>query len=129
MSDTELAELADSVFAGARTDGTGFDAGLWAILEDTGLARLTLPAEAGGSDGTFADAAVVLDAAGAHAARVPLVETDLLAASLRITRRRSERAPGDCSALPRGKTPAFRPAFRAPPPSRPSARTVRLRFT
>ena len=76
---TELAELAESVFADARGEGTGFDAALWATLEDTGLARLTLPADAGGSEGTFADAAVVLAAAGAHAARVPLVETDLLA--------------------------------------------------
>jgi acyl-CoA dehydrogenase len=86
VTDTELAELADSVFADARTDATGFDARLWATLEDTGLARLTLPAEAGGSDGTFADAAVVLAAAGAHAARVPLVETDLLAGWLLHTR-------------------------------------------
>jgi acyl-CoA dehydrogenase len=75
----ELVALAESVFADARTEGTGFDAGLWATLEDTGLARLTLPSEAGGSEGTLADAAVVLAAAGAHAARVPLVETDLLA--------------------------------------------------
>jgi acyl-CoA dehydrogenase len=66
------------VFADARGEGTGFDEGLWATLEETGLARLTLPTAAGGSEGTFADAAVVLAAAGAHAARVPLVETDLL---------------------------------------------------
>ncbi len=48
-------------------------------MEGSGLTRLTLPESAGGSAGTVADAAVVLDAAGAHAARVPLVETDLLA--------------------------------------------------
>jgi acyl-CoA dehydrogenase len=76
---TELAELAESVFADAASSDVGFDAALWATLEDTGLARLTLPAEAGGSGGTFADAGVVLAAAGAHSARVPLVETDLLA--------------------------------------------------
>jgi acyl-CoA dehydrogenase len=75
----ELAELAESVFADAHAEGTGFDADLWKTLEDTGLARVTLPADAGGSEGSFADAAVVLAAAGAHAARVPLVETDLLA--------------------------------------------------
>ena len=75
---TELAELAEDVFGNA-TAGTGFDAPLWATLEDTGLARLTLPADVGGSEASFADAAVVLNAAGAHAARVPLVETDLLA--------------------------------------------------
>jgi acyl-CoA dehydrogenase len=76
---TELLELAESVFGDAASADTGFDAGLWSTLEETGLARLTLPAGAGGSEGTFADAAVVLAAAGAHAARVPLVETDLLA--------------------------------------------------
>jgi acyl-CoA dehydrogenase len=76
---TELEELAESVFGDAASSATGFDAELWKTLEGTGLARLTLPADAGGSEGTFADAAVVLAAAGAHAARVPLVETDLLA--------------------------------------------------
>jgi acyl-CoA dehydrogenase len=79
----ELTDLAESVFADAVSaavgSSVGFDAALWATLEETGLARLTLPTAAGGSEGTFADAAVVLAAAGAHAARVPLVETDLLA--------------------------------------------------
>ena len=74
----ELVDLADTVF-GSATAGTGFDAPLWATLEETGLARLTLPADVGGSEASFADAAIVLAAAGAHAARVPLVETDLLA--------------------------------------------------
>ncbi len=74
----ELVQLADEVL-GSGAPGTGFDAALWVTLEDTGLARLTLPADVGGSEASFADAAVVLAAAGAHAARVPLVETDLLA--------------------------------------------------
>lgn len=75
----ELAELAESIFADAGSADTGFDAALWAVLDAAGLARLTLPESVGGSDATFADAAVVLTAAGAHAARVPLVETDLQA--------------------------------------------------
>jgi acyl-CoA dehydrogenase len=75
----ELHELAESIFGDAASNDTGFDAGVWRTLEETGLARLTLPGEAGGSEGTLEDAAVVLVAAGAHAARVPLVETDLLA--------------------------------------------------
>jgi acyl-CoA dehydrogenase len=75
----ELQELAESVFGDAASSDTGFDAGLWRTLEETGLARLTLPAAAGGSEGTLEDTAVVLAAAGAHAARVPLVETDLMA--------------------------------------------------
>ena len=77
---SELRELADSVFGDSlESAGYGFDAGLWAICEETGLARLTLPEAAGGSEGSFADAATVLTAAGRFAARVPLVETDLLA--------------------------------------------------
>lgn len=79
---SELSELAESIFATAEGSGTGFDARLWATLDDAGLARLTLHGDAGGSDGSFADSAVVLAAAGAHAARVPLVETDLQAAWL-----------------------------------------------
>jgi acyl-CoA dehydrogenase len=75
----ELAELADSIFRNAVDAGTGFDAELWKTLDGSGLTRVTLPEEAGGSGGTFADSAAVLAAAGAHAARVPLVETDLLA--------------------------------------------------
>ncbi len=83
MSD-ELRELAESIFAGtaqrsSTRPGVGFDAPLWKTLEGSGLARLTLPEAAGGSGGSLADAAVLLTAAGAHAARVPLVETDLLA--------------------------------------------------
>ncbi len=78
-TDTDLRDLAESVFGDTASSDTGFDTTLWAALEETGLARLTLPAEAGGSEATFADAAAVLTAAGAHAARVPLVETDLQA--------------------------------------------------
>ena len=51
-SNAELQELAESVFADARGAGTGFDAALWKTLEDTGLARLTLPGDAGGSEAT-----------------------------------------------------------------------------
>ncbi len=76
---SELHELAESVFAGSATAGEGLDAPLWKALEETGLARLTLPEAAGGSDGSLVDAAVVWQAAGAHAARVPLVETELAA--------------------------------------------------
>lgn len=79
MSDNDLQDLAESVFAAADAEGTGFDASLWATLTETGLARLTLSEDVGGSGAGFAESAVVLAAAGAHAARVPLVETDLLA--------------------------------------------------
>ncbi|GEC17995.1 acyl-CoA dehydrogenase [Pseudonocardia hydrocarbonoxydans] len=76
---SEVRELAESVFEKSATAGTELDTALWAALEETGLARLTLPEGAGGSGAAYADAAEVLQAAGEHAARVPLVETDLLA--------------------------------------------------
>ncbi|MFC5994764.1 acyl-CoA dehydrogenase family protein [Pseudonocardia hispaniensis] len=79
----ELRDLAETIFADARAGAsgaaTGFDAELWQTLEQAGLARLTLPQAVGGSDGSLTDLAIVLESAGAHAARVPLVETDLLA--------------------------------------------------
>jgi acyl-CoA dehydrogenase len=79
MSDNDLLDLAESIFAGSATPGTDLDVELWKTLEQTGLARLTLPEAARGSDGTLTDAAAVWQAAGAHAARVPLVETELAA--------------------------------------------------
>jgi acyl-CoA dehydrogenase len=76
----DVQELAESVFGDAWDGSTdAFDAGLWTVCEQTGLARLTLPESAGGSAATLSDAAAVLTAAGRFAARVPLVETDLLA--------------------------------------------------
>ncbi|GAA1831725.1 acyl-CoA dehydrogenase family protein [Pseudonocardia ailaonensis] len=75
----DLEDLAESVFGDAWGTGTALDSALWATLEETGLARLTLPEAAGGSGGTLVDAAEILIAAGRFAARVPLVETDLLA--------------------------------------------------
>lgn len=77
--DQELVRLAETVFGGRRREQPGFDGELWDDLEKTGLARLTLPDEAGGSGGAVTDLAAVLVEAGAAAARVPLVETDLLA--------------------------------------------------
>lgn len=76
---SELEEMAASVFADAwDTAATGLDTELWKTCEQTGLARLTLPEAAGGSEGTLTDAAAVLRMAGRYGARVPLVETDLL---------------------------------------------------
>lgn len=50
------------------------DTGLWKVLGDTGLTRVGLPEEVGGSGGSLADAAVLLRLAGAHSAQVPLAE-------------------------------------------------------
>ena len=66
----DLRELAEAVLGSAEP---------WKELEQAGLTRLTLPEGAGGSGGTLVDLAVVLQAAGAAAADVPLAETDLAA--------------------------------------------------
>jgi acyl-CoA dehydrogenase len=66
----ELRELAAAILAEPEP---------WEELEQAGLTRLTLPEDAGGSGGTLVDLAVVLQAAGAAAAEVPLAETDLAA--------------------------------------------------
>ncbi|GAA1378822.1 acyl-CoA dehydrogenase family protein [Pseudonocardia kongjuensis] len=72
---TELAELAESIFAASYDkDATGLDAAAWKACAESGLTTLTDP-EVGG---TLEDSAVLLEAAGAWAARVPLAETDLL---------------------------------------------------
>ncbi|MFD0687076.1 acyl-CoA dehydrogenase family protein [Actinomadura fibrosa] len=54
----------------------------WPALEESGLALAGVPEEAGGSGGDLADAAVLLRAAGRHAAAVPLAETGWLAGRL-----------------------------------------------
>jgi acyl-CoA dehydrogenase len=107
----ELEQLAEDVFAGADPAGDGVDAALWATLEETGLARLTLPPSAGGGGASFLESAVVLQAAGAHAARVPLVETDLLAGWLMA--RAGLPVPDGPLALGSGDLEFSRPALRA----------------
>jgi acyl-CoA dehydrogenase len=75
----ELAALVRSVFAAAtHKDPEDFDSDLWRTLTETGLSLVSTPEPTGGG-GTVADAASVIVEAGAHAAQVPLVETDLLA--------------------------------------------------
>lgn len=73
---TELAELAESIFADSyEKEATGLDRTAWTACAESGLTALTAP----DTGGTLDDAAVLLEAAGAWAARVPLAETDLLA--------------------------------------------------
>ncbi|MBC3192120.1 acyl-CoA dehydrogenase [Pseudonocardia sp. C8] len=72
---TDLARLAESIFADSyEKDATGLDPAAWQACADAGLTTLTAP----DTGGTLDDAAVLLEAAGAWAARVPLAETDLL---------------------------------------------------
>jgi acyl-CoA dehydrogenase len=107
----ELEQLAEDVFTGADPAGDGFNEALWATLEETGLARLTLPASAGGAGASLVESAVVLRAAGAHAARVPLVETDLLAGWLMTTA--ALPVPDGPLTLGAGDLELSRPAHRA----------------
>ncbi|WP_226362502.1 acyl-CoA dehydrogenase family protein [Pseudonocardia sp. ICBG1142] len=74
---SDLADLAASILAAGSDDreGTGLDTAAWKVCAGAGLTSLTDP-ETGG---TLDDAAVLLEVAGAAAARLPLAETDLLA--------------------------------------------------
>jgi len=55
-----------------------WNARLWRALEDSALTLVSVPESAGGTGGTLREAAVVLGAAGEHAAAAPLAETALL---------------------------------------------------
>jgi acyl-CoA dehydrogenase len=68
----------------AATAGSGWDAGLWQALEETGLTLAGSPEEVGGSGGDLSAAADIAVAAGAAAAPVPLAET--LAAGMLLGR-------------------------------------------
>jgi acyl-CoA dehydrogenase len=68
----------------AAAAGSGWDAGLWEALEETGLTLAGSPEEAGGSGGDLLAAADIAVAAGAAAAPVPLAET--LAAGMLLGR-------------------------------------------
>lgn len=79
----ELAEMVEALFA--RHDvhmGKGpidIDRDLWSTLVELGLDRLTGDESHGGSGANWTEAALLLTAAGAHAAPVPIAENDLLA--------------------------------------------------
>ena len=76
--DPDLVELAGSVLGTADPAGAGLDTPLWARLTETGLDRVAVP-EPAGAGGGLLDLAAVLVEAGAAAARVPVLETDLAA--------------------------------------------------
>lgn len=62
-----------------------FDRTLWSTLSELGLARLTGDESAGGSGAGWTEASLLLTAAGAAAAAVPVAENDLLAGWLLAT--------------------------------------------
>ena len=76
----------------AAAAGSGWDAGLWRALEETGLTLAGSPEEAGGSGGDLLAAADIAAAAGAAAAPVPLAET--LAAGMLLARAGLAIPPG-----------------------------------
>jgi acyl-CoA dehydrogenase len=65
--------------ARAEAARQGWSAGLWRLLEESGLTLVSVPESAGGTGGDLRDLATVARACGYHAAPVPLVETALLA--------------------------------------------------
>ncbi|MDJ0359774.1 acyl-CoA dehydrogenase family protein [Rhodococcus sp. H29-C3] len=88
MTDTDnqdLADMLDGVMSSYRATSpvvTGpieIDRVFWSTLDELGLTRLTASTEQGGSDATWAEAALLLSTAGRHAVSLPVVENDLLA--------------------------------------------------
>jgi len=74
-----LAETCDGLMRDRGDESAGpWDEALWRELEQAGLTLISVGETAGGSGGSLAQAAVVIRAAGRHAARVPLAETCLL---------------------------------------------------
>ncbi|GAB2765289.1 acyl-CoA dehydrogenase family protein [Terrabacter sp. AAH1] len=82
--DPDLVEVLGDLFADYRatratpTAVVDLDRGLWQRLEDLGMTRLTGSESAGGSGGSWVDAAALLGLAAAVAAPVPLAEHDVL---------------------------------------------------
>ncbi|WP_075692193.1 acyl-CoA dehydrogenase family protein [Corynebacterium sphenisci] len=76
--DKDLRDLIDGVLDRAAAEPEDY-AGLWATLRELGLARLTGPAAAGGSEAGWAEAAALAGAAAARGVPAPYVEADLLA--------------------------------------------------
>jgi acyl-CoA dehydrogenase len=87
----ELRALARSIFSRSAAEtlniqrtATPFDDSLWQTLAASGLTLLSTPESAGGSGAGIAETAAVLTVGAAHAAPVPIAETDLLAAWLLV---------------------------------------------
>lgn len=68
-----LSERVTKVLVQKAEEGE-FPAALWNEVEANGLTRVLVPEEQGGAGGTWADAAIVLKAAGEHVAPLPLAE-------------------------------------------------------
>ena len=88
----------------AAAAGSGWDAGLWQALEETGLTLAGSPEEAGGSGGDLFAAADIAAAAGAAAAPVPLAET--LSAGMLLARAGVAIPPGPLTVAVAARAPA-----------------------
>jgi len=69
-----IAEAVERMLAQA-TPSAGFDGRLWSMLVEAEVPRLLRPESQGGAGEAWRDASAVLQAAGAHAAAVPLADT------------------------------------------------------
>ena len=67
MSPSRLREVWDA--------GQDHESDVWTPLADLGLLGITIPADRGGSDGSFVDLALPLESCGRHALPEPVVET------------------------------------------------------
>lgn len=72
-------EILAAHHASIRTRKENWNPELWEALEGAGLTLVGLGEASGGSGGSAAEAAVILKAAGRHAASIPLAETMLAA--------------------------------------------------
>lgn len=85
MADQLLIDSAERLFADTcsfdavqAAEHTGWAPDIWRAVAEAGFAWIGVPAEAGGSGGSLADACEVLRIAGSRAAPVPLAETGML---------------------------------------------------
>lgn len=82
--DPDLAAMIDDVLAKYSGPDVKPDAtGVWNLLREVGLARLTAPESSDGSGAGWTEAAALLRACAAAGVAVPYAETDLLAGPLR----------------------------------------------
>ena len=69
-----IGDAAGRMFEGAASAGGAFDSRLWATVSESGLTRLLRPESEGGAGNAMRDASAVLQAAGWHAAAVPMAD-------------------------------------------------------
>lgn len=87
MSDdrTSIAEAATSILRDLSSpeevrhlEDQGWNEKLWAVLDDSGFTRISVPESAGGSGGDLGDACALVKELGRYAAAVPVAETALV---------------------------------------------------